>query len=240
MSDDLNIPEGVAFYLQKRKIGNIPSFEEEERKLLLDFTEREASYQDGLYKLAWFYSTSGQPVKALTYMQKLSDITDDPEIKTRCYLSKGQLMESMCDYENAVTFYSQAFSLKATNSDDWYLINNNLGYCLNQLGRHKEADKYCRAAIEINSARHNAYKNLGISCAGTGNYQAAVENFVRATRANASDPRALAHLEELIEQHPELLTQVPDLLLELDNCRQAVNTIREMTKRAIDQENTEP
>lgn len=240
MSDDLNFPEGFAFYLQKRKICNIPSPEEEERKLLLELTERKDNYYDGLWKLTRFYSTSGQPVKALTYIQKLLDTTDNPEIKAQCYLSMGQLMENMHDYENALNFYLQAFSLKPNNNDNWYLINNNLGYCLNQLGRHREAGKYCRVAIEINPARHNAYKNLGISCAGLGNYQAAAKNFVRATRANVSDPRALAHLEELIEQHPELLKQMPDLQMELEKCRQAVNTIQEMTGRAVNQEDTDP
>ncbi|MBI5739120.1 MAG: tetratricopeptide repeat protein [Nitrospirae bacterium] len=226
--------------MRKRKIGNVPSHEEEERKLLLEFTRLEAVYQDALWELAGCYWDSGQPVQALVYIRKLSDISDDPEIKVRCYLSMGQLMEKMNDFENAIKFYSQALSMKTGAAYDWYLINNNLGYCLNQSGRYKEAEKYCRAAIEINPARHNAYKNLGVSRAGLGDFKAAAENFVRATRSNASDPRALAHLEELIEQHPELLIQMPDLMLELEKCRQAVNAIRELTKRPIDQENTEP
>ena len=230
MSNDLNIPEDFSFQLQKRKKGKTTSLEEEERKLLLEFTELEAKYKDGLWELAWMYSTSGQPVKALAYIQKLLNITDDSDNnKVQCCLSMGQLMEQMHDFENAVIFYSQAFTLKTTNSDAWYLIHNNTGYCLNQLGKHKEAKKYCQAAIEINSARHNAHKNLGIAYTGLGDNQAAVESFIRATRANASDPRALGHLEKLISQHPELLIQMPDLLLELEKCRKAVNTIKKMT-----------
>ena len=75
MSNNLNTPEDFSFYLQKRKKGETPSFEEEERKLLLEFTELEAKYKDGLWELVWMYSTSGQPVKALAYIQKLLDIT---------------------------------------------------------------------------------------------------------------------------------------------------------------------
>ena len=59
-----------------------------------------------------------------------------------------------------------------------------------------EAEPRCRAAIRIDPQRYNAHKNLGLSLEGLGRYAEAAQAFVEAVRAEASDPRALKHLEE--------------------------------------------
>jgi hypothetical protein len=54
----------------------------------------------------------------------------------------------------------------------------------------------------------------------------AAEFFIAATQADASDPRSLAHLENLIAAHPELEVDLPDLTDRLNACRKVVKIAR--------------
>jgi hypothetical protein len=45
---------------------------------------------------------------------------------------------------------------------------------------------------------------------------------VRAVQLNAADPRALAHLEELVANHDEVKAEIPDILVQVEKCRVAV------------------
>lgn len=193
-----------------------------EKMLLARLAASGGENVDALWDLAAFYSTTREPMAAMKYVEKLSSLADNAEDKAHCYLSMGQIMERNDDNENAIKFYKQAFSLEPMSNNTWYLINNNLSYCLNQLGRYDEATSYCMAAIKINPERHNAYKNLGINFEGKGEYPIAAKCFFKAVMVNAADPRSLAHLENLIEQHSELLTQIPELSAKLEECREAV------------------
>lgn len=82
---------------------------------------------------------------------------------------------------------------------------------------------------KINPERHNAYKNLGITFDGKGDYPTAAKCFVAAVKINAADPHSLVYLEKLIEQHNELLTQMPELSEKLEECRDAVKAASERT-----------
>jgi tetratricopeptide (TPR) repeat protein len=227
MTEETNPPtDRFRFYASERCQGKIVTLEEAEKVLLEDLAKA-AEPEEILWKLVRFYKTSGRQMKTLEYLQNLSCLTDDPEKKATCYRIMGQCMEDLRDYEKAVTFYSQAFSLEPTNTDTWYFINNNLGYSLNQLGKYEDGAKYCRAAIKIDPTRCNAFKNLGLSFSGKGDYAEAATNFITATKVNLSDTRALQHLEELIEQHPELSVQIPNLLSQLEECRMAVELARQ-------------
>ncbi|HEU4345307.1 MAG TPA: tetratricopeptide repeat protein, partial [Candidatus Binatia bacterium] len=86
-------------------------------------------------------------------------------------------------------------------------LANNAAYCLNELRRYSEAERYCRRAIEINSELHYAYKNLGISLRGQGNLIGAAWAWVDATKANPVDPKAFMFLQELVKEHPDLLAR---------------------------------
>ena len=134
----------------------------------------------------------------------------------------GQLREQIADYEGAARYYRGAFGLQPRRTDLWYWINNNLGYCLIQVGRFKEAEGHLKVALAIDSNRSNAFKNLGLALLGQKESAKAAEYFVLATQANASDPRSLTHLEQLLDADPELLVEVPDLQHKLDACRKAV------------------
>jgi tetratricopeptide (TPR) repeat protein len=126
----------------------------------------------------------------------------------------------------AVASYSRAFALPAREDSIWYLLNNNLGYSLNRIGRHAEAEAYCRAAIAIDPERHNAHKNLGLSLQGQGRYLEAAHCLLRVARATKDDLRALGHLEDLLGQHEEIGKNHPEILEAAQECRETVRTSR--------------
>jgi tetratricopeptide (TPR) repeat protein len=123
----------------------------------------------------------------------------------------GIAMEHTSDYSAALEAYSRALVLQQDFEDTWYFLNNNAAFCLNQLGRYGEAEKYCRIAIRIEPRRHNAYKNLGVSLQNQCLYAEAARNFIRAIKLCPTDRRALDHLKELINDHPEVIEEIPDL-----------------------------
>jgi tetratricopeptide (TPR) repeat protein len=202
------------------------SFEEAERLLQKNLSDAKTNPQDALWELARLYSHARQHEKALQYLRKVMDLKPDAEHKASCVLGMGQAMEQVGDYGSAVRYYREALGLEPVNTGTWYFINNNLGYCLNTLGKFAEGERFCRNAIEIDPQRPNAFKNLGISLQGQQKFRDAARCFVQATQANASDPRALKLLEELLAQHPEL-----DLGAELECCRKAVAVARDTCRR---------
>jgi tetratricopeptide (TPR) repeat protein len=153
-------------------------------------------------------------------------LSDDPEEHGGYYAALGGFMEQIHDYQGAVGFYRQALALEPCRNTTWYFIHNNLGYSLNQLADYDGAIPYLHRAIEIDPRLPNAYKNLGLAFEAKANFEEAAELFIAATRANASDSRSLAHLENLISSHPELEIDLPDLHTQLEACREAVKIAR--------------
>jgi len=227
MTDD----ETFNFTIPKQPPGKPISAEEAERLLLEKLKKCEGEFQAALWDLAYFYSRTDRQQTAQEYLERYIANTDDPEKRASAFLGLGQLMEQTENYEAAISFYRQAFSLEPENTPTWYLINNNLGYCLNQFGRFTEAQGFCQSAIKIDPERHNAYKNLGISLAGQGQFAEAARNYVKALRANAADPRALKLLEQLYEQHPEIAGEIPDIRAQIQKCQQAVSAISDYRKK---------
>ena len=149
-------------------------------------------------------------------------VTEDPEVWAQCFLALGQLMEDVPDFPAAIGFYRQGLQLEPADRRTWYLLNNNLGFCFNEVGKHPEAEGYCRQAIGIDPNRHNAYKNLGISLAGQGQYGEAIRCLIQATQVNPRNSRALHHLDEILESHPEIATEMRELAQQVEACRKAV------------------
>jgi len=102
-------------------------------------------------------------------------------------------------------------------------------YSLIQLGRYQEAEPHLRAATEIDAARANAFKNLGLALWGLNRPSEAVESFVRATQVNTADPRAFWHLEQLLAENPGLLQAVTGLRGQVQACRRAVRLVFKLT-----------
>src|SRR3972149_4827824 len=93
-----------------------------------------------------------------------------------------------------------------------------MGYALNQLQRHEEAELYCRQAIQINAERHNAFKNLGVALEELGQNEEAALQYAQATVLRPTDTRAFDHLERLMDAHsglPESVANIRAQLLDL-------------------------
>jgi tetratricopeptide (TPR) repeat protein len=56
----------------------------------------------------------------------------------------GLAMEHVQNYEAAFIAYLKGVDLQQDFEDTWYFLNNNAAFCLNQLRRYGEAERYCR------------------------------------------------------------------------------------------------
>ena len=223
--------DGFSFSLRSQPQGKRIPAEDAERLLLERLKRCERDFLSVLSDLAYFYSATGRQRQAQGYLERYIANTDDPEKRAGCYLGLGQLMEQMKDFESAISFYSRAFVLEPESTRTWYLIHNNLGFCLNHFERYSEAEGYCRSAIKIDPSRHNAYKNLGVSLAGQGDYANAADSFTSATKANASDGRAMKLLEQVFAEHPEIKAVMPEIEERIQACRAAVKAVGEFQQQ---------
>ena len=187
------------------------SQEEAERSLLEKLEKVGPNDETILQDLAFFYFITDREQTARMYFDRLIENTDDPEKRAGYYVNMGGSMIRQENFDLAIYFYSQAFSLEPENTTTWCLINNNLGFCLNQVGRFAEAEDYCRSAIKIDPECHHAYKNLGVALAGLGQYVEAARNFIEAARADTTAILSMKLLDQLIVEHPEIVGELPDL-----------------------------
>jgi len=153
-------------------------------------------------------STKDHTNQAVEEIRQYLETERTPDEKVHFCLAAGQRSEKRGDYAAAQACYSQAFSLTPGKNDVWFFIHNNLGFCLNQLDRYEDAEAYCRQAIDIAPNRHDAYKNLGVSRQGQGEYIEAANLYLRAAEIAPSDPMALRHLEALIQDHANVREHV--------------------------------
>lgn len=175
-----------------------------EALLLRRVAESTEDPTDALWKLVHFYDRVGRHADALRRLAELLARAAEPADRALLLLTMGQSSEKLGNYEGAAGHYEQARALEP--ADPWvaYFVHNNLGYCMNELGRFAEAERLCRRAIELDSARANAFKNLGIALQGLGRLADAARAFLDATWTTPRDGRAHALLEQLLEAHPAL------------------------------------
>ena len=211
-------------------IEETPEIQEIEEMLLrkLKKAVHQQEIESRMWDIASFYSKTGRQEIALKYVNQLVERMDDPGKAAGCYLAMGQLMEQIHDYKSAIEFYEQALMLEPDTKQVAYLVNNNIGYCLNYVGRYQEAEPYCRKAIAINPERHNAYKNLGISLEAQGHINEAAQCYIKAVQVNAHDPRALDHLENLIDNNRGIVSEIHDIKEHLEDCRKAVKAAHDL------------
>jgi tetratricopeptide (TPR) repeat protein len=197
-----------------------------ELKLLEQVEAAGGKCMDSLWSLASLYQQSGHLDQASACVQEVIKLTSDPEKIGAAYLALGQLEESRGAFIAAAKHYREALAMEPCSTETWYFIHNNLGYSLNQTNEPSSAIPYLQRAIEIDPARPNAYKNLGLAHAALGDFVKAAELFIAATQVDASDHRSLDHLSSLIEANPVLEVDVPDLRDRVDACRKAVEFAR--------------
>jgi len=198
------------------------TFEDAESHFLAKLNDPNGDQQAARRELVLLYRTTKRTTDALYYAEEYLTHTTNLEARTEMYFFMGQAMEHANDFESATRFYLVAFELSPRNASYQYFIRNNIGFSLNQLHRFVDAESFLREAIDIDPDRANGHKNLGLSLEGQRRYAEAARSFIAAVQANASDSRALKHLEELAKRQRELYTEIPDLSYQINMCRQAV------------------
>jgi tetratricopeptide (TPR) repeat protein len=198
------------------------------RALIAEHPEGSKEHRNAQWQLMRLLSHVGRHQEGLGILDALLDSTVDPEARGEIILAMGQTLEQLDEYASASEVYSHGIGLEPVGVRTAYLLHNNLAYCLNQLGRHVEAESWCRGAIQIDPLRHNAHKNLGVAFQGQGEYVKAARSFIQAVHREVSDPRALEHLRELVEAHPEIQTDIPDIHEQLERCSTAVGMVSRM------------
>jgi len=194
-----------------------------EQKLLENLDASRGQSLDSLWSLAVLYQKTGHLDRAEGCIRRVIELTDDPEKIGAGYLALGQIAESRRDYVAATKHYGEACAMEPCSTPTWYFIHNNLGYSLNQTGNHIQAIPYLKRAVEIDPARPNAYKNLGLAHEALGDLAKAADYFIAATQVDASDCRSFEHLTMLLEANPALEVDVPDLRERVEMCRAAVD-----------------
>lgn len=196
----------------------LPGDESETERLLLDRLEN-SSTEDDYFRWVMFTVAFYRGIQKLDAATKLLQLfveaSDHREQRAHCYLTLGQIATDEQRFETALSQFGSGLALKPANKQITYVLHNNMGYCLNMLGRHAEGERHCRLAIEINSTRASAYRNLGIGLEAQGNLVGAAWAWVEATTADASDLRALTLLKKLLAEKPALLIQCPWILEQL-------------------------
>ena len=172
-------------------------------------------------EIAEFLAEAGMAAAALSALQAEVSHGTDPEMRARCYLMAGRIRERLGEFESAASCYEAVVSDDLRDPEGRYFAHNNLGYCLNRLSRHPEAEARCRRAIEIDAARFHAHKNLGIALERTGRLDEAAAAYRVAARAEPSDDRALRRLRVLLANHPEVGRDRPDLVEEVEALRKS-------------------
>ena len=216
------------FRMRAPSEGGMMTGDEVEKHLVARLNDPNKDQQETRLELVRFYRSTGRVVDALCLAGEYLAGSVDLEQEAEMYFHLGQAMEHVEDWESAFRFYTKAFELEPKSEFYWYFIHNNIGFSLNQLKRYSDAEKYLREAIAMDPSRANAFKNLGLSLEGQGRFGEAALSFIAAVRADASDPRALGHLEELAERHNEVLDVNPGLAYQIARCREAVEYVARM------------
>ena len=182
-----------------------------EADLCAGIAKCEEALEEAVWQLGRFYGLVGRQQDATACVTRLMANTPDPAKQARGYLALGQLLEQEDRYAEAEAMYTRGLEVLPAAGEVGYLLHNNRGYCLNELGRHAEAEVHCRAALALNPVRFNAHKNLGLALAGQGRRVEAAHCLLEADRRYPADGRARQHLVELLAAHPDVLQADPTL-----------------------------
>ncbi len=176
-------------------------------KLLLARLKNSSSSEDyfrWMLFVVGFYRGIGKIDAATELLEGFIKSSTDIEQSAHCFLALGQIATDERRHEAALTYFTSALELGPKRRKVVYVLHNNVGYCLNSLGRFAEGEVESRMAIEIDWTRASGYRNLGVSLHGQNDLAAAAWAFVEAMKADSVDNRARLLLEKLIALHPSL------------------------------------
>lgn len=185
--------------------------QETERLLIerLQNSKTEEDYFRWLLFVVAFYRGIEKVDSARVLLHLFLETTKEPEQKAHCHLALGQIATDEQQIEVALNHFNTALRFNPLKTKVGYVLHNNISYCLNQLGRFREAEKHCRMALEIDGRWASAYRNLGISLDGQENTVGAVWALVEAVKMDSSDDRARNILKKIISEQPSLAIQCP-------------------------------
>jgi tetratricopeptide (TPR) repeat protein len=164
-----------------------------------------------------FYRGINKIEAATELLQGFITASKNPEQSAHCHLALGQIATDEQRFETALTHFILALELSPKKRKVLYVLHNNIGYCLNRLGRFAEGEKHCRTAIDIDWTRASGYRNLGVTLHGQGNIIGAAWVLAEAVKTDAADNRARVLLEKLIASNPSISIQCPWILQTLSS-----------------------
>ncbi len=191
---------------------NSNSAQDTEKLLLerLKSSTTEEDYFRWMLFVVGYYRSVGNVSSAILLLENfLRKKVADDEKNAHCQLALGQIATDDHRLEAALGHFQAALGFQPRKKKIAYVIHNNIGYCLNQLGRFADAATHCRTAIEINWKRASGYRNLGVSLQGQGQLTGAAWALVEAVKLESSDDRARALLEKFIAEHPAMVVRCP-------------------------------
>ena len=151
-------------------------------------------------------------------LAKALALAPDDGVRAFCWLEIGKAHEGKRDFRAAADAYRQGLAFPPAPTPTWYFLNNNLAFCLNQLGEFADAETLCRPAIEFQPYMYNAHKNLGVSLEGQGRLVEAARAYLEAARIEPGDRRAVGHVGDLLARHPEIGLEHPEILEAARQC----------------------
>ena len=181
-------------------------------KMLLERLQKSSTpdeYFRWLLFIVGYYRGMDRLNAAKALLQRFVSSSDNKDHKVHCFLALGQIATDEKELENAVKQFNAALELQPAAAKVKYVLHNNLGYCLNALGRYPEGERHCRKALEIDWARASAYRNLGVSFQGQSNLLGAAWALAEAVKADPADDRARVIMKKLMADNPSLVIRCP-------------------------------
>jgi tetratricopeptide (TPR) repeat protein len=199
-------------YVQRPLPPGFPLPKQETERLLIERLQNSKSEEDYfrwlLFVVAFYRGIKNtEAAKALANL--FLETSNDPEHKGHCHLALGQIATDEHCLDTAMYHFTSALRFEPKKAKVAYVLHNNMGYCLNRLGRFEEAGAYCRTAIAIDSQRASAYRNLGVSLEGQGHLVSAAWAWVESIKVDGTDERARCLLKKLIASRPSIALQCP-------------------------------
>ena len=179
-------------------------------------TANEEEYIRWMLFTVGYYRGVNKLDKAKDLLKRFLDVASNPDHHVQCQLALGQIATDEQNMEAAISHFNAALNLRPSSKRIEYILRNNLGYCLNMIGRYTEGEQFCRTALDLNWSRSSAYRNLGISFHGQGKLASAAWALLESVKMDASDDRARTLLKKLAADHPSLVVQCPWVMEAID------------------------
>lgn len=198
----------------------IPEPSQDTEGLLLERLRNSTNAEDyfrWMLFVVGFYRGINKVEAATELLESFIKTSKNVEQSAHCHLALGQIATDEQRLDDALRHFLTALELAPKKQKVAYVLENNVGYCLNQLKRFVEAEQHCRVAIEIDWKRASGYRNLGISLLGQRKSVQAAWALTEAVKLDSTDERAKIILQKILADEPNLLVFHPWILQGLNS-----------------------